>query len=56
MYIDTLENKVVQLTEDIKTGKGEVTIQGNTEIKSLEDLKRLIDTDKYEVSKYVQNY
>lgn len=51
----TSSNKVVKMEEDIKTGKGEITIEGPTEIKSLKDLETLIDTDKWEVTKYVQS-
>lgn len=50
------ENKIVGMTEDLNTGRGEVTIAGPNEIKSLDDLLKMIDTDKWQVSKYVQNY
>lgn len=49
-------NKVTELKEDVKTGEAEVKIEGPDEIKSLDDLKKLIDTSKWEITKYVQNY
>lgn len=48
--------KVVELKEDLKTGMGEVTIQSDQEIKSLDDLKKLIDMEKWDISKYIQNF
>jgi hypothetical protein len=52
----TLSTIVTELQEDFKTGKAEVTIQSPQEIKDLNDLSKLIDTEKWEISKYVQNY
>jgi len=57
-YISELEDKVVKFTEDISKGTGEVIINTKDEIKSLEELiiKCKIDTEKWEITKYVQNY
>lgn len=49
-------NQVTELKEDVRTGEAEMTIKGPDKIESLEDLKKLIDTTKWEVTKYVQNY
>ncbi len=58
--IEKVENEVAQVTqmnEDLETGKGEVTISDpKHEIQSLEDLEKLIDMEKWSVSKYVQNF
>ena len=57
-YITDLEDMVVKFTEDILKGTGEIVANVSEEIKSLEDLieKCKIDTDKWEITKYVQNY
>lgn len=57
-YIADLENVVVTFMEDLAKGTGEVVAKFDEEIKSLEDLieKCKIDTDKWEITKYVQNY
>jgi len=57
-YISELENRVVKFTEDISKGIGEVVANFSEEVKSLEDLieKCKIDTDKWEITKYVQNF
>lgn len=43
-------------SEDVKNGKAEATFEIPNEIKTLEELEQLIDTDKWEITKYVQNY
>lgn len=48
--------KVVGFTEDIKTGTAETTIRASEEIRDLEELKNIIDTTKWDIVKYVQNY
>lgn len=53
---DEKVNIVTELQEDFKTGKAEMTFQNSEEIKCLEDLSKMIDTEKWEISKYVQNY
>jgi len=57
-YISELENRVVKFTEDIAKGTGEVVANFSEEVKSLEELieKCKIDTDKWEITKYVQNF
>ncbi len=49
-------NKITELKEDVKTGEAEIKIEGPNEIKDLKDLEKLIDTSKWEVTKYIQNY
>jgi hypothetical protein len=57
-YIADLEDTIVKFTEDLVKGTGEIVANVTEEIKSLEDLieKCKIDTDKWEITKYVQNY
>jgi hypothetical protein len=57
-YIADLEDQVVKWLEDINKGTGEVIFNSKDEIKSLDELiiKCKIDTDKWEITKYVQNY
>ena len=52
----TDQNKITELKENVQTGEAEVKIEGPSEIKNLDDLKKIIDTSKWEVIKYVQNY
>jgi len=57
-YIADLEDTVVKFTEDLVKGTGEIVANVTEEIKSLEELieKCKIDTDKWEITKYVQNF
>jgi hypothetical protein len=57
-YIGELEDTIVQMVEDIQKGVGEIVIRTKEEIKNLDDLieKCKIDTNKWEITKYVQNY
>ena len=57
-YISELEDHVVRFLEDVQKGTGEVVINTKEEIKSLDELieKCKIDTSKWEITKYVQNY
>lgn len=57
-YIDELENAVIRYEEDLIKGVGEVVMNSPEEIRSLDELieKCKIDTSKWEVTKYVQNY
>jgi len=57
-YISDLEDVVVKFMEDVSKGTGEVIANVSQEIKSLEELieKCKIDTEKWEVTKYVQNF
>jgi hypothetical protein len=57
-YISELEETIVRFEEDILKGTGEIVINTKDEIKSLDELivKCKIDTDKWEITKYVQNY
>ena len=57
-YISELEETIVRFEEDIVKGTGEIVINTKDEIKSLDELiiKCKIDTDKWEITKYVQNY
>ena len=57
-YIAELEDVVVKFIEDVTKGTGEITANFSEEIKSLDELieKCKIDTEKWEITKYVQNY
>lgn len=57
-YIAELEESVIKFEEDIVKGTGEIVFNCPEEIKSLDELvkKCKIDTDKWEITKYVQNY
>lgn len=57
-YITELEEAVVRFSEDVLKGTGEVVFNSKEEIKSLDELieKCKIDTTKWEITKYVQNY
>lgn len=57
-YIGELEDTVVRFFEDVSKGTGEVVLNSKEEIRSLDELieKCNIDTDKWEITKYVQNY
>ena len=57
-YIAELEDVVVKFMEDVTKGTGEVTANFSEEVKSLDELieKCKIDTEKWEVTKYVQNF
>ena len=57
-YIADLEDRVVKFTEDLVKGTGEVVANFSEEVKSLDELieKCHIDTEKWEITKYVQNY
>jgi len=57
-YIVELEDQVVRFFEDVQKGTGEVVFNSKEEIKTLDELveKCRIDTDKWEITKYVQNY
>lgn len=57
-YISDLENTVVKFTEDMIKGTGEIVVNVKEEIRSLEDLieKCKIDTTKWDITKYVQNF
>jgi len=57
-YITELEDVVVKFMEDVTKGTGEITANFSEEIKSLDELieKCKIDTEKWEITKYVQNF
>lgn len=57
-YIEALEDYIVRYEENVAKGTGEITLNSPEEIKSLEDLieKCKIDVNKWEITKYVQNY
>lgn len=57
-YAEELEEVIVKLEEDLKNGKGELTANVRDEIKTLDELieKCHIDTDKWNIDRYVQNY
>lgn len=57
-YIGELEDTIVRFIEDVQKGTGEVVLNSKEEIRSLEELieKCKIDTEKWEITKYVQNY
>jgi hypothetical protein len=57
-YIGDLEEAIIAYKENFENNTGEIVLKSKDEIKSLEELieKCKIDTDKWEISKYVQNY
>lgn len=57
-YVGELEDQIIRFFEDVQKGTGEVVLNSKEEIKSLDELieKCKIDTDKWEITKYVQNY
>lgn len=58
VYISELEDVIISFVEDISKGTGQVTANLSEEVKSLEELveKCKIDTEKWEITKYVQNF
>lgn len=54
----TLWDEYLAFEEDLMNGKGELTLKSKDEIKSLDELieKCKIDTTKWKITKYVQNY
>lgn len=57
-YVTDLEDKVVSLIEDVENNKAELTFKSQSEIKTLDELieRAKIDTTKWNITKYVQNY
>lgn len=57
-YITALEDAIVSFQENVEKGTGEVVYNSSEEIRTLDELieKCKIDTEKWEVVKYVQNY
>lgn len=57
-YITTLEDAVMRFEEDLIKGTGEITYKSDEEIKTLDELieKCRIDTEKWDITKYIQNY
>jgi hypothetical protein len=57
LYNESMET-VVKIEENLSEGLGEIIFNSPNEIKTLEELieKCKIDTDKWEITKYVQNY
>lgn len=57
-YIAELEDQILKYQEDLKSGTGEIILNCKDEIKTLDELidKCKIDTEKWEITKYVQNY
>jgi hypothetical protein len=57
-YIQALEDTIIKFEEDLVRGTGEIILNSPEEIKSLDDLieKCKIDTTKWDIAKYVQNY
>lgn len=57
-YISILEDAVVSFQENLERGTGEVLYNSSEQIRTLDELikKCNIDTNKWEVTKYVQNY
>ena len=57
-YMTELEDAIIKYQEDVSKGVGEIIFNTPDEIKSLEELieKSKIDTSKWEITKYVQNY
>lgn len=50
------QNVVTDLQEDFKRGTAQMTIQNSEEITDPEDLKKFIDTSKWQIAKYQQIY
>lgn len=57
-YIADLEDAILRFEENVERGTGEVVFNSKEEIKSLDELieKCKIDTTKWEITRYVQNY
>ena len=57
-YMTELEDAIIRYQEDVSKGVGEIIFNTPDEITSLEELieKSKIDTSKWEITKYVQNY
>ena len=57
-YVGELEDRIIKFEEDLLKGTGEIVLNSSEEIKSLDELivKCKIDTNKWEITKYVQNY
>jgi len=57
-YIGELEDQILRYEEDIAKGVAELVFNCQEEIKTLDELiiKCKIDTEKWEITKYVQNY
>jgi hypothetical protein len=57
-YIGILEDHILKFEEDIVKGTGEIVFNSKEEIRTLDELieKCNIDTEKWEITKYVQNY
>lgn len=57
-YITELEDAFIKYVEDVSNGTGEIIMNSPEEIRSLEELiqKCKIDVNKWNVTKYVQNY
>lgn len=57
-YVSELEDRIVKFEEDLQKGTGEMVFNSKEEIKTLDELieKCKIDTEKWEITKYVQNY
>ncbi len=57
-YINELEEAIIKYTEDVSKGTGEIVFNSPEEIRSLDELivKSKIDTEVWEITKYVQNY
>lgn len=57
-YISVLEDTIVSFQENFEKGTGEVVYNSSEQIKTLDDLikKCSIDTSKWDIVKYVQNY
>jgi hypothetical protein len=57
-YIGELEDQILRYEEDIAKGVAELVFNCQEEIKTLDELiiKCRIDTEKWEITKYVQNY
>ena len=57
-YVTELEDVVVRFIEDVERGTGELLLNTKEEIRTLDELieKCKIDVEKWEITKYVQNY
>jgi hypothetical protein len=57
-YVAALEDHIIKFEEDIVKGTGEIVFNSKEEIRTLDELieKCKIDTSKWEITKYVQNY
>jgi len=50
------ETQLTEYVEDFKTGKATLSMKSANDLKTFDDVKKLVDTDKWEIVKYGQSY